>query len=232
MTSRGDRVQCLARWGVPALLALAVAYVGCVARSQEVSTAVASASDDHLLRLIHDGHFGAAPQKLGDAAERTAREHCVTPHDFGEFLYGYYEGYETALENPHLELHMGTDEQDLSNQGVRAGRAAALEDLQTDPPRVSLVDFGFSAVDVPGSLHLEFEDSELVPDGLGERWWVTVGPAAESVYDQAVRDAGEPRPRFRARVVGYLHPRRGLMGHLNQYDRAVVVTKIVEITKQ
>jgi hypothetical protein len=231
MTSRGGRaIRCANGKAALAFMALAVSSAGCIVRSQEVLTVAASPPDDPLLQLIHGGHFGEAPKKLGAEAESAAREHCVTPHDFGQFLYGYYEGYETALENPHL-VHVGTDEQDLSNQGVRAGRAAARKDLQTDPPRASLVDFGFTAVDVRGSLHVEFEDSELVPDGLGERWWVTVGPAAESVYDRAVRDAGEPRPRLRARVVGYLHPQRGLMGHLNQYDRAVVVTKIVEIAK-
>jgi hypothetical protein len=189
--------------------------------------------DGGFSRLIAEGQFGTAPEKLKEQAVPLARQKYSSVEKQEEFIYSYYDGYESGLKCIHGTYSVGNG-RGPHNQGLQAGRAAAIADIKAGSPKVTLKDFGYAYIERKGKLKLGFENSEFLPGDSGARWWVVHNPDVGKRYAK-LRRKGEFRPRsfyVYAHFRGYLSPDRGIgVGHFNQYDRYFVVTEIVDMRK-
>ncbi len=183
-------------------------------------------------RLIAEGQFGTAPEKLKEEAVHLSRQKYRSVEKQEKFIYSYYEGYESGLKCIHVTYSSGSGTWPRT-QGFQTGRAAAIADIKAGSPKVTLKDFGYEHIERKGKLMLEFENSEFLPEDSGARWWLVHNPDIGKRY--YILKKGEFRPRsfyVYAHFRGYLSPDRGIgVGHFNQYDREFVVTEIVDMRK-
>jgi hypothetical protein len=89
-------------------------------------TAGCGTYDGYFGKLIADGQFAAAPDKLKAQAEPLARQKYRSADKREEFIYSYYQGYESGLTCIHGDVIVGSGRWDPHNRGHQAGRAAAI----------------------------------------------------------------------------------------------------------
>jgi hypothetical protein len=189
--------------------------------------------DGYFSRIIDEGQFGTAPEKLKEQAVPLAKHKYLSIEKQEKFIYSYYDGYESGLKCIHGTESCGNG-RGPHNQGLQAGRAAAIADIKAGNLKVTLKDFGYAHIERKGKLKLGFEYSEFLPEDSGARWWLVYNPDIEKRYAKLV---GNGNFRLRSFYVyahfrGYLSPNRGFgVGHFNQYDREFVVTEIVDMRK-
>ena len=183
--------------------------------------------------LIAEEQFGTAPEKLKEQAVPLARQKYRSVEKQEKFIFYYYEGYESGLKCIHGTYSSGSG-RGPDNQGLQAGRAAAIADIKAGSPKVTLKDFGYAHIERKGKLKLEFENGEFLPEDSGARWWIVSNRDIGKRYSK-LRGKGELRPRsfyVYAHFRGYLSPDRGIgAGHFGVYDREFVVTEIVDMRK-
>lgn len=189
--------------------------------------------DGYSSRLIDEGRFGTAPEKLKEQAVPLARQKYRSVEKQEKFIFYYYEGYESGLKCIHGTYSSGNG-RGPDNQGLQAGRAAAIADIKAGNMKVTLKDFGYAYIERKGKLKLEFENSEFLPEDSDARWWLVHNPDIGKRYAK-LRRKGEFRPGsfyVYAHFRGYLSPNRGIpAGHFGLYDRYFVVTEIVDMRK-
>jgi hypothetical protein len=183
-------------------------------------------------RLIAEGQFGTAPEKLKEQAVPLARQKYRSVEKQEKFIYSYYEGYESGLKCIHGTYSSGSGTWPRT-QGFQAGRAAAIADIKAGSPKATLKDFRYAYIERKGKLKLEFENSEFLPEDSDARWWLVHNPDVWKRY--SILRKGEFRPGsfyVYAHFRGYLSPNRGIpAGHMGRYDRYFVVTEIVDMRK-
>ena len=189
--------------------------------------------DKYPSRPIAEGRFGTAPEKLKEQAVPLARQKYRSVENQEKFIFYYYEGYESGLKCIHGTYSSGNG-RGPDNQGLQAGRAAAIADIKAGSMKVTLKDFGYEHIERKGKLRLEFENSEFLPEDSDARWWVVSNRDVGKRYSK-LRGKSELRPGsfyVYAHFRGYLSPDRGIpAGHMGAYDRYFVVTEIVDMRK-
>lgn len=188
--------------------------------------------DKYPSKPIAEGRFGTAPEKLKEQAVPLARQKYRSVEKQEKFIFYYYEGYESGLKCIHGTYSSGNG-RGPDNQGLQAGRAAAIADIKAGSLKVTLKDFGYAYIERKGKLKLEFENSEFLPEDSDARWWLVHNPDIGKRY--YILKKGEFRPGsfyVYAHFRGYLSPNRGIpAGHFGLYDRYFVVTEIVDMRK-
>jgi hypothetical protein len=183
-------------------------------------------------KLIGEGQFGTAPEKLKEQAVPLARQKYRSVEKQEKFISSYYDGYESGLKCFHGTYSSGNG-REPRDQGFQAGRAAAIADIKAGSLKVTLKDFGYAYIERKGKLKLEFENSEFLPEDSDARWWLVNNPGVGKRYYILKKGEFSPRSFYvYAHFRGYLSPNRGIgVGHMGRYDREFVVTEIVDMRK-
>ena len=187
--------------------------------------------DGYYSKLIAAGQFGTAPERLREQAVALARQRYRSVEKQDAFVYSYYDGYESGLKCIHGTYGYGNGRGPHS-LGVKAGRAAAIADLEAGTSMVTLGSFGYAETEKEGRLTFEFENQEFLPEDSAARWWVVYNPDVAKRYAEVLGYQARRFPPVFAHLRGYLSPDRIVgVGHFNQYDHAFVVTQIIEMKR-
>jgi hypothetical protein len=149
-----------------------------------------------------------------------------------EFILSFYSGYKAALASPYGQAWAGR-KGTPSYDGFAAGWKAGVQAVRQGHPDVSLRDFGYRQVAAQGRMHLGFENQVFIPAQMDQKWWVAYRPALFQAYAALEQTAAlNEREQFWTwvRIRGLLSPPNlAGVGHMNQYDRELVVEEALEL---
>ena len=192
---------------------------------------VASESVNQLADLLFERYSANVRSRLLPVATLGAEKYTPNEHLQWQYIHSFFRGYRHGLEGIPGAISVGAPE-DATQRGFDHG-FFYYRTLKSDGSQpFDLSDFGYTTIVVRGLYGGVYGKVGFRPAGSAEEWWVDFQSGALEKYlgEDSARRTSVFRSSRSVEFRGNLSPDDiGFAGHLNQYDRRLIVSDINHI---